>query len=136
MEMLIDFPGGVRVDAHFNGFTVRTDQPLDDGGDNAAPTPFDIFLSSIGTCAGFYVLNFCRQRGLSVEGIRLVQRVQRNQTTGMVEKLSLEIQLPDDFPARYKAAVIRAAELCTVKKHFSHPPEIKVAATMVEPASV
>jgi putative redox protein len=136
MEMLIDFPGGVRVDAHFNGFTVRTDQPVDDGGDNSAPTPFDIFLSSIGTCAGFYVLNFCCRRGLPVEGIRLIQRVQRNEATRLVEALSIEIQLPADFPARYKAAVIRAAELCTVKKHFDHPPEINVAATIVEPASV
>ena len=59
MELLIDFPGGSRVDAHFGGFTVASDQPPA----ASAPTPFALFLSSIGTCAGIYVLGFCRQRG-------------------------------------------------------------------------
>ena len=48
MEMLIDFPGGSRVDAHFGPFAVATDQPPASG----APTPFALFLASIGTCAG------------------------------------------------------------------------------------
>ncbi len=58
MEMIIDFPGGAKVDAHFGNFTVKTDQPMSGGGDGSAPSPFDIFLSSIGTCAGIYVLGF------------------------------------------------------------------------------
>ena len=71
MEMIIDFPGGARVDAHFGQYTVNTDQPPQGGGDGSAPTPFALFLSSMGTCAGIYVLGFCRQRGLSTDGIRL-----------------------------------------------------------------
>jgi ribosomal protein S12 methylthiotransferase accessory factor len=63
MEMIIDFPGGARVDAHFGPYTVLTDQPPSGGGDGSAPTPFALFLSSMGTCAGIYVLGFCRQRG-------------------------------------------------------------------------
>jgi ribosomal protein S12 methylthiotransferase accessory factor len=74
MEMVIDFPGGARVDAHFGPYTVETDQMPMGGGDGSAPEPFAIFLSSIGTCAGIYVLGFCKQRGLPVEGIRIVQR--------------------------------------------------------------
>ena len=78
MEMMIDFPGGSRVDAHFGGFTVATDQPPA----ASAPTPFATFLASIGTCAGIYVLGFCQQRGLPTEDIRLVQRVHANPLTG------------------------------------------------------
>ena len=70
MDMIIDFPGGSRVDAHFRGHTVATDQPTVD----SAPMPFEIFLASIGTCAGIYVLGFCKQRNLPTEGIRIVQR--------------------------------------------------------------
>ena len=64
MEMVIDFPGGARVDAHFGPFTVMTDQPSKAGGEDSAPTPFALFLASLGTCAGIYVLGFCRQRNL------------------------------------------------------------------------
>ncbi len=71
MEMTIDFPGGARVDAHFGSFVVPTDQPPQGGGQGSAPTPFATFLSTIGTCAGIYVLGFCQQRGIPTEGIRL-----------------------------------------------------------------
>lgn len=124
MEMLIDFPGGQRVDAHFGNLTVPTDQPPQ----SSAPTPFATFLASIGTCAGIYVLGFCQQRGVSPEGIRLIQRMTSNPTNGMVENIELEIHLPASFPEKYKEAVIRAADLCAVKKHMEHPPKIQVSA--------
>lgn len=126
MEMLINFPGGARVDAHFAGMTVETDQPPSGGGESSAPAPFDYFLASIGTCAGIYVLGFCRSRGISTENIRIVQSHEIDPATHMFSKISLEIQLPPDFPERYKPAVIRAAEQCKVKKHLEHPPEFSV----------
>jgi putative redox protein len=128
MEMIIDFPGGARVDAHFGSFTVATDQPPQGGGQGSAPTPFATFLASLGTCAGIYVLGFCRQRGIATEGIRLIQRMETDPATGLVGRVSLEILLPPDFPEKYKAAVIRSAEQCAVKKHFEHPPKIEVSA--------
>ena len=67
-EFVIDFPGGARVDAHFGPYTVKTDQPPSGGGQGSAPAPFSLFLASIGTCAGIYVLGFCRQRGLPTDG--------------------------------------------------------------------
>lgn len=125
MEMVIDFPGGARVDAHFGPFTVRTDQPPA----ATAPTPFATFLASIGTCAGIYVLGFCQQRGLPTENMRIIQRMYANPFTGMVQKIDLEIQLPPNFPDKYRDAVVRAAELCAVKKHFEQPPVFEITTT-------
>jgi ribosomal protein S12 methylthiotransferase accessory factor len=126
MEIIIDFPGGARVDAHFDGFSVHTDQPAAGGGQGTAPTPFSLFLASIGTCAGIYVLGFCRQRGLPTDGIRLVQRIHRNPETGMVIRIELDIRVPPTFPEQYRPALVRTAELCAVKKHLEHPPVILV----------
>ena len=128
MEMVIDFPGGARVDAHFGPFTVQTDQPPQ----ASAPTPFATFLASIGTCAGIYVLGFCQQRGLPTDGIRIVQRMHANPFNGMVSKIDLEIQVPPTFPENYLPALVRSAELCAVKKHFETPPQFDVFAQTVE----
>lgn len=133
-EMIIHFPGGLRVDASFGPYTIHTDQPQQAGGEGSAPTPFATFLSSVGTCAGIYVLGFCRQRGLPTENIRLVQRIEVDSITRLVAAVTVEIQLPPDFPEKYKDAVIRAASQCAVKKHFEHPPEIQVSAVIGEPA--
>jgi ribosomal protein S12 methylthiotransferase accessory factor len=126
MDMVIDFPGGTRVDAHFGSFTVETDQPPT----ASAPTPFDVFLSSIGTCAGIYVLGFCQKRGLPTGGLRIIQHVARDPQTGMVGKISLDIQLPHGFPDKYRQAVIQSAQLCAVKKHIERPPVFEIVTSL------
>jgi putative redox protein len=134
MEMIIDFPGGARVDAHFRGHDLPTDQPAGGGGEDSAPMPFEVFLASIGTCAGIYILGFCRQRGIPTDGIRIVQRHYANPMTGMMEKISLEIQVPSNFPKQYHDALIRSADLCKVKKTLENPPKFEIVTTEVETA--
>ena len=124
MEMTIDFPGGSKVDAHFGSFTVHTDQPPY----SSAPTPFATFLASLGTCAGIYVLGFCQQRGIPTDGIQIIQRMGVDRATGMVNKIALDIQLPANFPEKYKDAIIRSADQCAVKKHIAHPPTFEIQA--------
>jgi len=131
MEMVIDFPGGSRVDAHFGGYTVPTDQPPT----ASAPSPFETFLASIGTCAGIYIVGFCRQRGLPTTDIRIVERVNHSPVTGMVERIELEIQVPPTFPEKYRDSLIRSAELCAVKKHLEKPPRFEISTTQGVPAS-
>ena len=126
MEMVIDFPGGARVDAHFGPYTVMTDQPPQGGSEGSAPTPFALFQASLGTCAGIYVLGFCRQRGLPTEGIRLTQRTIPEPGTGMVGRIELDIEVPPGFPEKYHEALIRAASQCAVKKHLERPPAFDV----------
>lgn len=123
MDMIVTFPGGKRVDAQYKGFSIRTDQSLQEGGEASAPEPFDLFLASIATCAGIYVLEFCQYRSIPVENIRLVQKIERNVETRMVEKITITLFVPPEFPTKYKNAVIRAAQLCSVKKHLYQPPE-------------
>lgn len=125
-ELIVEFPGGARVDAHYGPYTIKTDQPPMGGGNGSAPTPFSLFLASIGTCAGIYVLGFCRQRGLPTENIRIVQRMETDPRTHMISHVSLDIVLPPDFPEKYREAVIRSAEQCAVKKHLEAPPQFSV----------
>lgn len=129
----ISFPGGMRVDAHVDArdLTISTDQTVKGGGEGSAPSPFMLFLASMGTCAGYYVLNFCKTRDLPTDGIRLLQTYETNPETHMVEKISIEIRVPSTFPAKYHTALVRAADQCTVKKHLEHPPAIDVR-TLVE----
>ena len=129
MEIVVDFPGGSRVDAHFGKFTVPTDQPPT----ASAPTPFDLFLSSIGTCAGIYVLGFCQKRGLPADGIRIVQRTHADPLTGLIDQIDIDILVPPTFPEKYRDSLIRSAELCKVKKHLEKPPKFKVTTRVADP---
>lgn len=125
-EIKVTFPGGLRVDAEYKGFTVKTDQPVHQGGEGTASSPFDLFLISLATCAGFYTVAFCRERGIPTEKAGVVMRMEKNPETKMIDKISIEIQLPADFPERYKRAIIKAVDTCTVKVHLLKPPVIEV----------
>jgi ribosomal protein S12 methylthiotransferase accessory factor len=123
----ITFTGNKKVDAHFQGFTLKSDQPVADGGDNTAPSPLEIFLASISMCAGFYIVAFCESRSIPTDNITMVQTIMRNDTTHRVEKMNIDIVLPPNFPEKYKSAIVKAAQSCSVKKFLDAPPEIQIA---------
>ena len=124
--MIISLPGGKKVDAEYNGMVIKTDQGIRAGGEGSAPEPFTLFLASIGTCAGIYVKSFCDQRGIPTDNIRLVQKMGFNPETRMIDKIDVDIQLPADFPKKYRDAVVNVADLCAVKRHLQNPPKIQV----------
>jgi ribosomal protein S12 methylthiotransferase accessory factor len=126
----IKLDGGKVVTAHINGKTIRTDQSVRNGGGGTAPEPFELFLASIGTCAGIYVKSFCDQRDIPAEGIRIIQSVEYSPEKRIPSVIKLDIQLPAGFPEKYKAAVINAAELCLVKKTINNPPEFQVVTSV------
>lgn len=129
--MKITFEGKKKIIADFNGHRIVTDQPVRGGGEGSAPAPFDLFLASIGTCAGIYVKSFCDQRGISTEGISLEQEMKFNPQTHLISDLEIRILLPADFPEKYKDAVINSANLCAVKRHLHNPPNMSVIAVTV-----
>jgi len=127
-EMKVTFPGGLRVEADYKGLIIKTDQPTYEGGEGTAPAPFDLFLASLGTCAGYYVLAFCRHRKIPTEKAYVVMKTVKNPDSKLIGKISIEIHLPADFPEKYKAAVVKAADSCTVKLHIAHPPVFEIEA--------
>jgi ribosomal protein S12 methylthiotransferase accessory factor len=125
-SMTVCFPGGARVEAGYNGFAIATDQALDAGGDASAPEPFDLFLASIATCAGIYVLRFCQKRSIPHDGIRLTQSWERDEQTKRLATIRIAIEVPPEFPAKYHDALVRAANQCAVKKTIESPPDFVV----------
>jgi putative redox protein len=126
MDMEIRFPGGKKVEAFFDDYIVTTDQPVADGGSGSAPSPFELFLASIGTCTGYYVLSFCQKNNIPTEKMKLTARFLRNPTTHLVENIHIDIHVPRDFLEKYTNAVIKAAGACAVKRHLEQPPQIEI----------
>lgn len=120
MELTVTFPDTYRVDANYGPFTIQTNQ------DGTAPPPFALFLASIGTCAGIYVLSFCKQRGIDTSDLEIKQNMDMDPATHMIRRITLDVNLPAEFPEKYKDAVIRAVDQCAVKQHMMDPPEFVI----------
>ncbi len=125
-EMVITFPGNLKVHAQTGSFTVETDQPPKSGGDDTAPSPFTLFAASIATCAGYFALKFCRTRSLDTKGMSLTLGYGWDKEKKKYPQMIIKLHLPDDFPEKYKDAIIRAMDQCVVKKHILDPPEFDI----------
>jgi ribosomal protein S12 methylthiotransferase accessory factor len=131
--MTVALDESMRVTASYDDFEIATDQPVKDGGDGSAPQPYDLFLASLATCAGYYVLSFCRKRDIPTDGVRLVQSWERDDRRRIV-KIDIRIEVPADFPEKYHGALVRAADLCSVKKTIEDPPEFVVTTVPASPS--
>ena len=122
----VSFPGGKRVDAQVGNFAICTDQSVKYGGEGSAPEPFDLFLASIAACAGVFALGFCQSRDLPTEGMSLSMDCERDEQKKLFSKMTIHLKLPEGFPEKYRSGVIRAMELCTVKRHMHDAPEFEI----------
>lgn len=127
MEQMIKIAlqGGMKVGTTINGHTIETDQSEKDGGQNSAPTPMDLFLASVGTCSALYAQRFCESRKIPTQGLSLCLRCDISTEKFRVNRITFELSLPEGFPEKYRAALLRAMDLCTVKKHILTPPEFE-----------
>jgi len=120
------FPGGKKVAARIENMIVKTDQPIEMGGEGTAPEPFQLFLASIATCAGIYALEFCKTRRISTHDMSLKMVCEFDKHKKVYRKLVIDLMLPSGFPKEYERAIVRTIELSSVKKHIMHPPEFEI----------
>jgi ribosomal protein S12 methylthiotransferase accessory factor len=131
-EVLVTLPGGRRVDAQLGAHVVRTDQPIENGGEDTAPSPYQLFLAALGTCAGIFVQGFCAKRGLSTEGIRIRERPFQDPETGTLARVELDIEVPPEFPEKYREALIRVVDQCSVKRAIQAQPTFETRTVVRE----
>ena len=124
--MDIQFTGGLRVEALHDGYRIRTDQPTVAGGDGTAPSPFDLFLASIGTCAAYYALRFLQMRNLDTEGLAVTLQTEPSEPGHQIRSIRIEVVLPPKFPEKYREAILRSVDQCAVKRHLVDPPVVEV----------
>ncbi len=127
-ELKVVFGDNYKIDVEYKGFTVKTDQPVPDGGDGTAPSPFDYFLVSLASCAGYYALAFCKERKIPTEGLGVTMTTERGAASKMIDKIAITVDLPAGLPEKYRSALIKAVDHCTVKAHIQRPPQFETIA--------
>jgi ribosomal protein S12 methylthiotransferase accessory factor len=133
MDINVTLEGGKKVATKIGDHLIVTDQPTKYGGDDSAPAPFDLFLASIATCAGFFVKSYCDSKGIDASGIDLVMQPQVDEKTKQVTGFVTIIRVPPSVPEKVHSALQRAAKQCTVKKTINAHPEF-IVETEVRPA--
>ncbi|PIE55719.1 MAG: osmotically inducible protein OsmC [Desulfobulbus propionicus] len=127
MEQSIDvaFPSASQVSATVGRHVIISENP---GAVDIPeyPSPFELFLASIVSCAASYARGFCLARKLSTAGLHLSMAYERTPDKPEIKWLELRLQLPEGFPEKYRAGILRAIDQCAVKKNILVPPAFKI----------
>lgn len=126
-ELKVVFGENYKIDVEYKGFTVKTDQPVHDGGDGTSPSPFDYFLVSLASCAGYYALAFCRERKLPVEGLAVTMTTEKSEGSRLIDTIRIAVVAPAGFPEKYREALKKSVDHCTVKAHMERPPKFEIS---------
>jgi len=124
--MKIRFPGGLKVDVLYRDMVIPTDQPVREGGEGTAPSPFDLFLASLAACAGYYTLAFCKEREIPLDDVGVSMTAARGEESKMIDEVKITLDIPASFPERYRPALVKAVDQCTVKKHILRAPRFEI----------
>ncbi|MGD0483913.1 MAG: OsmC family protein [Gemmatimonadales bacterium] len=122
----VTWDGGVRFTADIRGHKVHVDQPRQGGGVDSAPGPLELLPASLGTCVAYFIQQFLATRGVDPTGLEVAVGVAGAPNPHRIGRFEVRVRVPAGMPERYREAVMRAAETCTVHHTLSHTPEIAV----------
>jgi len=122
----VTWDGGVRFTADIRGHKVAVDQPRQAGGEDSAPMPLELLPTALGTCVAFFVQQFLTTRGLDATGMEVQVFSAGAANPHRIGLLEVTVAVPNGVPERYREAVRRAAETCTVHHTLTHKPDISV----------
>ncbi len=120
----VTFPGNKKIDVAFNNFKIKTDQAKENGGDETAPEPYDVFISSLAACAGIYAKSFCDVRKLSTNNMYISCNVSFKEEQKLMDQVNITLHVNQDFPEKYIKAIIKSMNGCAVKNQLH--PDIKI----------
>jgi putative redox protein len=117
---------GDRFEMSIRGHSVAVDQPVEDGGDDSAPTPTELFVSSLGACVAFYAGRYLARHHLPVDGLEVHASYSFAARPTRVGDITLQLRLPRGVPHQNRAALLAVASHCTVHNSLEHPPSVHI----------
>jgi putative redox protein len=113
---------------------VAVDQPQQAGGQDSAPMPLELVPTGLGTCVALFVQQFLVTRGLDATGLTVEVQTLGAANPHRIGRFEVAVKIPGGVPEKYREAVKRAAEGCTVHHTLTHQPEIAVSIEAGVPA--
>jgi len=116
----VEHRGGDKFDINVRGHTITVDQPVKDGGDDAAPTPTELFIASLASCVAFYARRYLARHNLPEEAFEMGSKPAR------VSGIDVRLIVPGGVPVERLDALLAVAKHCTVHNTLATTPEVSV----------
>jgi putative redox protein len=116
---------GVRFEVEAREHPVICDQTLENGGQDLGMTPPELLLASLGTCAGYYALQYLRTRSLPTEGLAVQVSAEKETSPARLDRFRIEVET-GELSARHHEGLLRAVHSCLIHNTLLARPEITI----------
>lgn len=125
-SMVVTFERGKVFKAHIRGHEVAVDQPLDNHGEDTAPTPTELLVAALGTCVGLYANSFLKRHDVDTTGVSLDVSWEKATDPDRIGAFSIKLHVPAGVPEKLRAPLLRVAKSCYVHNTLHHAPSVEV----------
>ena len=124
---------GFRTELFAHGFSLVADEPVEYGGGNEGPSPYDYLLAALGACTGMTVQMYARRKGWPLEEalVRLShQKIHAQDCENCeaeerrIDRFVRELELHGELDPEQRQRLLEIAEKCPV--HRTLTGEIRI----------
>lgn len=134
MEVTVAQLAGVQFSIQARSHSVLSDQPAENGGQDAGMTPPELLLASLGSCAAFYAAEYLRTRNLASAGVKVSVTAEKLKAPPRLGNFHIRVESPVDLTDGQHQAMMRSVEHCLVHNTLRNPPAIAIEIASREPA--
>ena len=135
LEVIVNHLGAVQFEAKARNHTVHCDQPAENGGFDEGMTPPEFLLAALGTCAGYYAVEYLRTRKLPLEGLSVRTTAEKVKGPSRLDNIVVALDYPATLDGRHREGVLRAVHSCLIHNTLLHSPAIAVELRAAVPAA-
>ena len=125
--MKIEYKGGLKFEINSGGHIIISDQPKENGGNNEGATPGELFVASLASCIGFYVVSYCKNAGIDASGLKITADYDHApDKPARIGTITIDVDLPAKVEDNRKPALMNAAKHCFIHNTIDNPPKIEI----------
>jgi putative redox protein len=126
MEVSVEHLGAVQFEIKARQHTIICDQPAENHGDDEGMTPPELLLSSLGSCAAYYAVDYLKRNHLSPESTTVRVTAEKAKAPFRLDNFKIEVNVPGDLDDNQLQGVEDAVHRCLIHNTLLHPPQIAV----------
>ncbi len=126
MMLQVQYKGGVSFDVTSGKHVLVTDQPIEDGGNDAGMSPVELFIASLASCVGYFVARYCARHQIPCEGFTIEAGWTFAEQPHRVGGIDLQLRLPAALTPSQQQALLKVAHGCTVHQSLAIPPKVEI----------